>query len=124
VDIVINNLDGPPTVLRNTSQFDNQWLIIKCVGTKSNRSAIGARITVVAGEHRQIGEVMSGGSYYSHNDLRLHFGLGDRQKADTIEIAWPSGQKDALSNVPANQIITIQEGKGLADPNAIRPSRR
>jgi hypothetical protein len=124
VDIVINNLDGPPTVLRNTSVPDNHWLTIKCVGTKSNRSAIGTRIAVMSGDHRQIGEIMSGGSYYSHNDLRLHFGLGERQKPDSIEIVWPSGQKDILLSVPVNQIITVEEGKGLVRPKMVRPARK
>jgi hypothetical protein len=78
----------------------------------------------MSGDHRQIGEIMSGGSYYSHNDLRLHFGLGERQKPDSIEIVWPSGQKDILLSVPVNQIITVEEGKGLVRPKMVRPARK
>jgi hypothetical protein len=114
VDVVINNLDGPPAILRNQGASRNHWLLVKCVGTKSNRSAVGARVNVRSGNRSQIGEVMSGGSYYSHNDLRLHFGLGGLNKVDVLEIAWPSGQKDTIANIDANQVIEIEEGKGLS----------
>ena len=80
VDIVVNNLDGPPTLLRNDGGNRNNWILIKCVGTRSNRSAIGTRVKVTARRARQIDEVMSGSSYYSQNDLRLHFGLGARRR--------------------------------------------
>jgi hypothetical protein len=113
IDIVVNTLDGPPAVLRNDGGNRNNWLLMKCVGTKSNRSAIGARISITAGDRVQMGEVMSGGSYYSHNDLRLHFGLGSSTKVDLIKIAWPSGLQDTVEGVAANQIIAIEEGKGL-----------
>ncbi|MGH8248239.1 MAG: CRTAC1 family protein, partial [Gammaproteobacteria bacterium] len=112
-DIVVNNLDGPPSLLRNDSGSGNNWLSVKCVGTRSNRSAIGARVRVVAGGHAQMDEVMSGSSYYSQNDLRLHFGLGASKKAERVEIRWPSGLKEELENVSANQWIVVQEGKGI-----------
>lgn len=112
VDLVINNLDGPPTVLKNGGVGSGHWLLVKCIGTKSNRSAVGARVRVKCGDLWQIGEVMSGGSYYSHNDLRLHFGLGDANKADLIEVLWPSGGKDTVLDVAANQIIRLEEGRG------------
>src|SRR5213596_1403396 len=76
VDVIVNNLDGPPTLLRNDSESGNGSILIKCVGTRSNRSAIGTRVKVTSGGHSQIAEVMSGSSYYSQNDFRLHFGLG------------------------------------------------
>ncbi len=110
IDVVINVLDGPPAVLRNDRTNQNGWLIVKCVGTKSNRSAIGARVSVTAGGRTQIGEVMSGGSYYSHNDLRLHFGLASFKTVDTLTVAWPSGMVDRLEGVQTNKILTIKEG--------------
>ncbi len=76
VDVIVNNLDGPPSLLRNDGGNRNNWIMIKCVGTRSNRSAIGTRVKVTSGAHSQIDEVMSGSSYYSQNDFRLHFGLG------------------------------------------------
>jgi hypothetical protein len=87
--------------------------MIKCVGTRSNRSAIGTRVRVTHGEHRQTGEVMSGSSYYSQNDLRLHFGLGRAATADTVEVAWPSGLKETFRDLPANHLFVIQEAKGV-----------
>ena len=101
--MLINNLDGPPTLLRNDGGNGNNWLQIKCIGTRSNRSAIGARVKVTAGGRSQIDEVMSGSSYYSQNDFRLHFGLGAAGKADLVEVAWPSGVKETFQDVAANQ---------------------
>ncbi len=115
IDIVINNLDGPPTVLRNDGGNKNNWLLLKCIGTKSNRSAIGTRVTVTVGEHRQIDEVMSGSSYYSHNDLRLHFGLGRATRADLVEVAWPSGEKESFKQLEANRLYVIHESKGISN---------
>jgi len=113
VDILVNNLDGPPTLLRNDGANQNNWLSIKCVGTRSNRSAIGTRVKVTASGRPQIDEVMSGSGYYSQNDLRLHFGLGQAPRADTIEISWPSGAQEVVRDVAANQLIVIQETKGI-----------
>jgi hypothetical protein len=114
VDVLINNLDGPPTLLRNDGGNRHNWILIKCVGTKSNRSAIGARVTVMAGGRAQIDEVMSGSSYYSQSDLRLHFGLGELTKADTVEVRWPSGATETLRDLSANQLFVVEEGKGIA----------
>jgi len=113
VDIIINNLDGPPTLLRNDGGNKNNWIMFKCVGTRSNRSAIGTRVKVTSGEHSQIDEVMSGSSYYSQNDLRLHFGLGRASKADSVEVAWPTGAKESFTNLSANQLYVLQETKGI-----------
>ena len=113
VDIIINNLDGPPTLLRNDGGNKNNWIMIKCVGTRSNRSAIGTRVKVTTGEHSQIDEVMSGSSYYSQNDFRLHFGLGRASKADSVEVTWPSGAKQSFTNLSANQLYVLQESKGI-----------
>ena len=120
VDIIVNNLDGPPTLLRNDGGNRNHWIVIKCVGTRSNRSAIGARVKVMIGNHGQVAEVMSGSSYYSQNDLRLHFGLGEAAKVDVIDISWPSGLKQSLKNLPADQFLTVQEGKGVVEARRVR----
>jgi hypothetical protein len=113
VDVVINNLDSAPTVLRNDDTNKNHWLAVKCIGTKSNRSAIGTRVTVVAGERAQMDEVMSGSSYYSHNDLRLHFGLGAVAQVDRLEIRWPGGERETVEKPPVDRLIVVQEGKGM-----------
>jgi enediyne biosynthesis protein E4 len=131
VDIVINAVNGYPELLRcdstqRTARVSdsastpagagsgrNHWIKVCTIGTKSNRSGIGARIQCVTGKHRQIDEVRSGGSYASQNDLRVHFGLGAAAKVDRLEIRWPSGQIDILENVPADQVVYVQEGKGI-----------
>ena len=115
VDVVINNLDGPPTLLRNDGGNRNNWMIVKCVGTRSNRSAIGTRVRVTSGERSQIDEVMSGSSYYSQNDLRLHFGLGKANKVDDLAIAWPSGLKETFKHLPVNQFVVVEETGGIVD---------
>jgi hypothetical protein len=124
LEIVVNNQDAAPSVLRNDGGNRNNSLSIKCVGTRSNRSAIGARVRVTAAGRDQIDEVMSGSSYYSHNDLRLHFGLGAAANVDRIEIRWPSGASETLKNVAANQFITVREGQGIVEqkPRAERQS--
>jgi hypothetical protein len=115
VDVIVNNLDRPPTLLRNDGGSDNSSMLIKCVGTRSNRSAIGTRVKVIRGEHSQIDEVMSGSSYYSQNDLRLHFGLGRAAKADSVVVTWPSGLKEVFEDLPANHLFVIKETKGIVD---------
>ena len=114
IDIVINNLDGPPTLLRNDGGNRNTWIMFKCVGTTSNRSAIGTRVAVTAGGRQQIDEVASGSSYYSQSDLRLHFGLARASAADLVEVVWPSGRKEAFRDLPANHLFVLHEGKGIA----------
>jgi enediyne biosynthesis protein E4 len=123
IDIVVNNLDGPPSLLRNNGAPRVNWLMIKCIGTKSNRSAIGARVKVIANGRSQIDEVQSGSSYYSHNDLRLHFGLGSAERAETIEVSWPSGLKEQVRDVEANQLIWLTEGKGIVKRERFRSAR-
>jgi hypothetical protein len=115
VDVIVNNLDGPPTLLRNDGGNGNNCIMIKCIGTRSNRSAIGTRVKVTSGTHNQIGEVISGSSYYSQNDFRLHFGLGGAARADRVELAWPSGIKETLDNLAANRLYIVQESKGIID---------
>jgi hypothetical protein len=112
LDVVVNCVNDVPQLLRCDSNTRNRWIKIKCVGTRSNRSAIGTRIYCTTGTHRQMDEVRSGGSYISQGDLRLHFGLGQAETAD-LEIRWPSGLVEKLSGVAANRIYTAVEGKGL-----------
>ena len=120
VDVIINNLDGPPTLLRNDGGNRNNWIMIKCVGVKSNRSAIGARVRITTGARSQIDEVMSGSSYYSQNDFRLHFGLGSATKVDSVEIAWPSGLKESFKSLASNHLYVIQETKGILETKKFR----
>jgi enediyne biosynthesis protein E4 len=115
VDMVINNLDGAPQVLRNDGRNGNNSVLIKLVGVKSNRDGIGARVKVVSGDLNQIDEVRSGDSYLSQSDLRLHFGFEKRTKIDLIEIRWPSGKVDKIEDVKVNKILTIKEGVGIVD---------
>ena len=115
VDIVVNDLDGKPQLLRNDGGNTNNAVLIRTIGGKSNRDGIGARVKVVAGDLSQIDEIRSGGSYISQNDMRLHFGLEKRTKIDLIEVRWPSGAIDKVTNLNANKIITIREGKGLVE---------
>ncbi len=112
-DVVINNQGARPSLLQFRNSNGNHWINLKLVGTKSNRSAIGARVRCTAGSLSQIDEVRSGGSYLSQSDLRLHFGLRDHPVADLLEIFWPSGTVDRLRKVPANQFVRIEEGGHL-----------
>jgi len=96
-------------------------VLFKLIGTKSNRAAIGARVTIVAAGVRQFSEVRAGGSYLSQNDLRLHFGLGAGMKIDSVEIRWPTGKVEMLENIAADAIYTIVEGKGIRDTKPLPP---
>jgi hypothetical protein len=108
-------LDGGPQLLRNDGGNANNSVLIKTVGVKSNRDGIGARVKVVAGDLIQIDEVRSGDSYLSQSDLRLHFGFEKRTKIDLIEVRWPSGVVDRITDVSVNKILTIKEGQGLIE---------
>ena len=112
IDILIVNLSEAPSLLRNDVSGNNHWLKVKLVGTKSNRSAIGARVLAKYGKKIQAQEVLSQSSFYSASDPRLHFGLGGETSAD-LEIRWPSGMRQTLKGVEANQIVTIKEGTGI-----------
>jgi hypothetical protein len=120
VDVVVNNLDGPPTVLRNDVVNGHARITIKCVGVKSNRSAIGTRVTVTSGGRSQVAEVMSGSSYYSQSDFRLHFGLGRATKIDAVELSWPSGLRQALRDLPVNHAFVVREGEGVVSRQAFK----
>lgn len=124
VDIVVADLDGPPQVLRNDGGNANNSVLIKTIGVKSNRDGIGASVRIISGDLIQIDEVRSGGSYLSQNDLRLHFGLEKRTKVDLLEVHWPSGVVDKISNPSVNKILTVKEGKGLIDQEDFKSSLR
>jgi hypothetical protein len=109
VDVLVLNVGEPPTLLINRTKTSNHAVLLKLIGTKSNRSAVGARATVTAGGLVQFNEVRSGSSYLSQNDLRLHFGLGSQATIDSLEILWPSGKKDTYHNLAADFIYTISE---------------
>jgi hypothetical protein len=114
VDVLIMNMNERPSLLRNDYSGRNGWLRVELEGTKSNRHGIGAIVLVTAGDRTQAQAVLSQASYYSHNDVRLHFGLGDRTVVDRVEVRWPSGAVDTLRSVAANSAITIQEGRPKA----------
>ena len=112
-DVLVMNMNEPPSLLRNDLANGNHWLKVKLTGVKSNRTGLGARVVVTVGERRQVQAVLSQTSYYSHDDLRLHFGLGDKLKADRVEVFWPNGQTDTLKDVKADQVLKVREGETL-----------
>ncbi len=124
VDVVINNLDGPPQLLRNDGGNANNSILIKTIGVKSNRDGIGARVKVVSGDLSQIAEVYSGGSYLSQSDLRVHFGLEKRTKVNLIEVRWPSGTIDKIVDAEVNKIITVKEGQGIVEQKDFKNGAR
>jgi hypothetical protein len=114
MDVLILNMNEKPSLLKNIGGNRQNWIKLKLVGTKCNRTAIGTRVWIATGKHRQVNEVASGSSVMSQNDLRLHFGLGKAETVDLIEVKWPTTQKiDRFTQVKANQIITIREGQGI-----------
>jgi len=119
IDIVTLNVGEPPSLLLNHCQNGNHRVLFKLLGTKSNRLAIGARVTIRTGQMTQISEVKGGSSYISQNDLRQHFGLEKNVKMDEVTIRWPNGSVESLQNVPADYIYTIMEGKGITEKIAL-----
>lgn len=114
MDVLVLNLNDPPSLLRNEGGNRQHWIKIKLLGTKCNRTAIGARVRVFTNKHIQMDEVHSGTSVMSQSDLRLHFGLGKAEVVDAIEVKWPTTQKiERFTEVKANQILTIREGEGI-----------
>ena len=119
LDVLIVNLNEPPSLLRNDTAGNNHWLKVKLVGVKSNRGAIGARVTARYGGRVQAQEVLSQSSFYSSSDPRLHFGLGQAAAAD-LEIRWPNGEKEAVAKVAADQLVLIREGHGIVKRTKFR----
>jgi len=114
IDVIINPVDGPPVLLRNVNADHHHWVELKLVGgPKSPRDAVGATVFLTANGMRQRQDVLSGGSYVSTNDPRLHFGLGDATDAGTAEIHWPSGAKEVIQLPAVDRIFTITEGEGI-----------
>src|SRR5258706_491208 len=119
VDIVVLNVREPPSLLLNTNKIANHRVLFRLVGTKSNRAAIGARVTIHAGGMMQFDEVRIGGSYLSQNDLRLHFGLGSATKIDALEVRWPTGKTETFKDVAPDKIYAITEGQGIKETAAL-----
>jgi len=115
MDIVVLNMDGPPQLLLNQGGEHNRSILFKLIGTKSNKMAIGAKLTVSAGKMVQTAEVHAGGSYLSSNDPRLHFGLASESHINEVTIRWPSGEKQILRDLSAGFMYTIVESKGITD---------
>jgi hypothetical protein len=114
LDIVVNNVNDTTDLFRTNAPAGRSWILVRLTGVKSNRSAIGARVRVVAGKEIQTQEVRGGGSYYAQNDLRVHFGLGNRPRIDRIEVRWPNGLEESWQDVEVNRIVTLTEGSGRA----------
>jgi hypothetical protein len=109
VEVVINNQNEAPSLLKLTAKPLGNWVILKLEGVRSNRSAIGARVSVTADGRTQVDEVRSGGSYASQSDLRLHFGLARARKIDRVDIKWPSGARQVEKDLAVNRVISIRE---------------
>jgi hypothetical protein len=110
LDVLVMNMNEPPSLLRNDYKGTNGWLAVRLVGQRSNRMGLGATVVVTSGGSRQAQAVLSQSSYYSHDDLRLHFGLGKSEKADEVEVRWPSGEVDVLRGVAGRRVVVIEEG--------------
>jgi len=114
IDVVINNLDGAPILLRNVSPDHHHWVELKLIGgPKAPRDAVGATVYLTASGMRQRGDVLSGGSYLSSNDMRVHFGLGDTTLIDAVEIHWPGGTVEKVKLPSVDRIFTVEQGKGV-----------
>ena len=112
VDVLVANCGGVARLVRNEGGNQENWLMVQTVGTRSNRDGVGAIVRVVAEELEQIRQVRSGSSYLAASDMRLHFGLGFRARADLVEVKWPSGVVQQLEQVAANQVLVIKENGG------------
>ncbi len=121
LEVVINNLDSPPSLLKNFGTKKN-WLLIKLIGVQCNRDAIGARVYVYVGDRRISGEVQSGASFLSQNDMRVHIGLGNDASYQRIEVQWPGGQKETFPSGNANQILVLKQGTGSVGQAPALPS--
>ena len=113
LEAVVENLVGSPVILRPEGGGNHHWITFQLEGTKSNRLALNARVRVTAGRTVQVAEVLSGGSYLSQNDLRLHFGLGEQQKVEKAEVLWPDGKVETLTNLAADRYYSLREGSGV-----------
>ena len=119
LDILVMNMNEPPSLLRNDVSGSQHWLKVLLVGVQSNRSAIGSRVIVRYGNRRQLQEVTAQSSFYSANDRRLHFGLGAETTAD-LTIRWTNGATETISGVAPDQLVTIREGMGIVSRKKFR----
>jgi hypothetical protein len=124
LEVVIENLEGEPMILRVESESRNHWISFELEGTKTNRLALNARLKATSGDLVQEGEILSGGSYLSQNDLRIHFGLGNHEKVDKLEIFWPSGKIETLTNLAADRFYNVREGEGVVPRTSIIQQHR
>lgn len=124
VDFIAENLDGEPMLLRNSGVSGAHWVSFELAGSKSNRLALGARLTIRAGGVTQTDEVRSGGSYLSQSDLRVHFGLGSAAKIDSVTIHWPSGREETVKDLAPDRFYGLLEGSGLTDLSKMRATGR
>jgi len=122
LEVVINNIGARPSLLKNAAPRRN-WLLVRCIGTRANRDAVGARVYVHADGRRLSGEVQTGSSYLSQNDPRLHFGLGGDDRYSRIEVRWPGGAVEDFPGGAANRVVTLEEGGGVR-PRGPEPSGR
>ena len=119
MDILVLNIGQPPSLLINKTRNSNHRVEFQLIGTKSNRAAIGARVTITSPSFTQLNEVRGGNSYLSQSDLRLHFGVGSEATMSKVVVTWPSGQVDTMTDVPADFIYKVTEGKGITDRSAL-----
>jgi hypothetical protein len=131
LDIAVNCINAIPQLLRCDSTLDRNWIKIKLVGVKSNRTGIGSRVLVTAKTVPtaekplvQMDELRSGGSYFSQNDMRMHFGLEQAMKVDLVEIRWLSGQVDQLKDLEVNRLYVIQEGGKILKAETLKPAMK
>ena len=124
MDVVVEELDGPPMLFHNGGSPENHWVSFELAGTKSNRLGIGAHLKIVAGGMMQTDQVRSGGSYLSQHDMRVHFGLGSATKIDSVEIRWPSGKTDTLTSLAPDKFYAVLEGSGVVDRSKIVPTAK
>jgi hypothetical protein len=110
-DVIVFNMNEPPSLLRNDYKGSNHWIGVKLEGTTSNRAALGATVRIVVGGHQQAQVVLSQSSYYSHDDLRLHFGLGTSSRVDELHIVWPTGIEQTMRDVTGDRVVTITENR-------------
>jgi hypothetical protein len=114
IDVVLNNLDSSPTLLRNVNPDQHHWIAFRLIGGAGKpRDAVGAAVFVTTGKIRQRGDVLSGGSFASSNDPRVHFGLGNATSIDSVEVRWPGGPTEKVAVPGVDRILTIQQGRGV-----------
>ena len=123
LEAVVENLAGKPMILRPEGGPQNHWISFQLEGVKSNRLALNARVRATAGDLVQLGEAISGGSYLSQNDLRIHFGLGLNDRVEKVEVLWPNGKTETLTNLVADRFYTVREGEGVVSFKPAEASR-